>query len=198
MAGKSLSNRPRKSRRISDRSRISVIDVFRTAFDRRDANATAQISDEGDGRNTVSQVTGRSTARRIGVSDEDLRAHVRDHLATLMNTIRLDAAVDLEDCPNIAQSVVNFGFQDLSNLTRNELCSRWVEQSIKTSLTQHEPRLAAQSIEVKVEVFEDDEYQRVGVHVMADLIADPADIPIDFVADVDTGAGKIILNAPRI
>ncbi|MEL6617273.1 MAG: type VI secretion system baseplate subunit TssE [Pseudomonadota bacterium] len=148
--------------------------------------------------NTVAEVSGRSNARRLGVDEDDLRTHVRQHLATLMNTIRLDAAVDLDDAPNVAQSVINYGFQDLSNLTRKELSSQAIAKSIKQSLADHEPRLVRNSIDVKVVTLDGDSYQRVAVHVTADLIADPADIPVEFNADIDTGAGKVVLNTPRI
>lgn len=146
----------------------------------------------------MTQVSGRSNARRLGVTEEVLRQHVRTHLQTLMNTIRLDATVDLTDTPLVAASILNYGFQDLSNLTRKELTGRTIADSIKQSLADHEPRLVKNSIQVQIKTLEGDDYQRVAVTVAADLIADPADVPIEFIADVDTGAGKVILNAQRI
>lgn len=174
------------------------MDVFRQSFEEKDAKATGSSDSEASGLNTVAKVNARSNARRLGVDEDTLRDHVRQHIAILMNTIRLDAAVDLSDTPNVAQSVVNYGFQDLSNLTRDELTGYSIAQSIKQSLSDHEPRLVKSSIEVKVELLKGDDYQRVAVHVSADLIADPADIPVEFTADVDTGAGKVVLNAKRI
>lgn len=174
------------------------MDVFRQSFQEKDARARGASDRDADGLNTVAKVNSRSNARRLGVDEDTLRDHVRQHLATLMNTIRLDAAVDLTDTPHVAQSIVNYGFQDLSNLTRAELTAHHISKSIKQSLSDHEPRLVKNSIEVKVEVLQGDDYQRVAVHVNADLIADPADIPVEFSADVDTGAGKVVLNTKRI
>lgn len=201
MASRSSSTkapRQRANRKVHERSRISLLDVFRQSFKEHDAGSTAQSNVEAGGLNTVSKVSGRSNARRLGVDEDTLRDHVRDHLATLMNTIRLDAAIDLDDTPHVAKSIVNYGFQDLSNLTRTELTGHSIAKSIKQSLSDHEPRLVKSSIDVKVQVLEGDDYQRVAVHVTADLIADPADIPVEFSADVDTGAGKVVLNAKRI
>ncbi|MEL6564189.1 MAG: type VI secretion system baseplate subunit TssE [Pseudomonadota bacterium] len=201
MASRSSSTktpRQRATRKVHERSRISLLDVFRQSFRERDSGKGQQSEVEAGGLNTVSNVSGRSNARRLGVDEETLREHVREHVATLMNTIRLDAAVDLEDAPNVAQSVVNYGFQDLSNLTRAELTGHSIAKSIKQSLSDHEPRLVKSTIDVKVQVLDGDDYQRVAVHVTADLIADPADIPVEFSADVDTGAGKVVLNAKRI
>lgn len=190
--------RQRQKRRIHERSKIALFDVFREAFKERDAQKSTTIQLEDDSKNTVTQISGRSNARRLGVTEETLRRHVRAHLQTLMNTIRLDAAIDLTDAPLTAASVVNYGFQDLSNLTRKELTSGPIADSIKQSLADHEPRLVKSSIQVRIQTLEGDDYQRVAVTVAADLIADPADVPIEFVADVDTGAGKVILNAQRI
>ncbi len=201
MASRSSSTkapRQRQNRRVHERSRIALFDVFRQSFEQRDSRATSKSTSEGDGTNTVAEVSGRSNARNLGVDEDELRAHVRAHLATLMNTIRLDASIDLDDAPNVAQSIVNYGFQDLSNLTRKELTGAAIAKSIKESLANHEPRLVKSSIEVKIETLAGDKHQRVAVHVNADLIADPADIPVEFTADVDTGAGKVVLNAGRM
>lgn len=201
MASRSSSTkapRQRHSRRVHERSRIALLDVFRQAFEEHDGRATSKSHSEAGGLNTVAEVSGRSNARRLGVDEDSLRDHVREHLATLMNTIRLDATVDLDDAPHVAKSVVNYGFQDLSNLTRSELTSHAIATSIKQSLADHEPRLVKGSIDVKIVTLDGDNYQRVAVHVTADLIADPADIPVEFRADVDTGAGKVVLNTPRI
>lgn len=201
MASRSSSTkapRQRHSRRVHERSRITLLDVFRESFREHDGKATSRSHSEAGGLNTVAEVSGRSTARRLGVDEDDLRAHVREHLATLMNTIRLDAAVNLDDTPNVAKSVLNYGFQDLSNLTRKELTGQSIAKSIKQSLMDHEPRLVPASIDVKVTTLDGDDYQRIAVHVNADLIADPADIPVEFRADVDTGAGTVKLNTSRI
>lgn len=115
-----------------------------------------------------------------------------------MNSIRLDAIIPLEDTPEVARSVLNYGFQDLSNLSRQQITSAEISKSIKQSLKDHEPRLVPESIVVQVLLVKDEENQRVAVQVTADLIADPADIPVEFMADVDVGAGKVILASKRI
>ena len=190
--------RRRSSRHLADRSRIALFDVFREAFREKDARKQAASFSERGGQSTVSMVSARSKARRQGVDEETLRDHVRAHLATLMNSIRLDAIVSLDDTPEVAQSVLNYGFQDLSNLSRQEISSVQISRSIKQSLMNHEPRLVPESITVRVTTLEGDLDQRVAVMVSADLIADPADIPVEFMADVDVGAGKVSLTSKRI
>lgn len=191
-------DRRRRSRRVHERSRIALFDVFRQSFEHRDAREGTRLLREKDSTTIDDKDTARSSARRLGVDEETLRAHVHAHLAELMNTVRLDATVDLDNCPNVSRSVVNYGFQDLSNLTFKELTSKDLIRSIKQSLVDHEPRLIESSIKVTVTELEGDAEQRIGVHVTADLIADPADVPVEFKADIDTGSGKVILNTGRI
>lgn len=191
------SSRRQQSRQIHDRSRIALIDVFRLAFEEKDAHASQVVHRERDNVTLTSELSQRSNARRLGVDEETLRAHVRDHLSILMNTIRLDATVDLSDTPHVSRSVVNYGFQDLSNMSRKDLIAPYISRSIKQSLLDHEPRLVKQSLNVKVEAIEGDARQRIAVFVSADLIADPADIAIDFQADVDLGAGKCMVDKPK-
>ena len=186
----------RRGRRVHERSRIALFDVFRHAFEQGDARVPSPA--DRDGNDAEAQLALRGQARRIGVDEETLRAHVHEYMAVLMNTVRLGSAVPLDGHPEVARSVLNFGFQDLSNLTRDELTSQMIEQSIARSLADHEPRLMPDSIRVRVGTMEGDAEQRISVHVTADLIADPADIPIEFEAGVDAGAGTIILSHSRV
>lgn len=198
MAAKPVSNgtdRRRRSRRVHERSRIALFDVFRQSFEENDSKRRAESVDEKGVR--VAQVSKRSTARRVGVDESTLRDHVRDHLATLMNSIRLDAVEELDDFPEMKASVLNYGFQDLSNLSRDEITGHEISKSIKQSLIDHEPRLVPSSVSVQVKTSGDIQ-QRVSVFVTADLIADPADIPIEFQADVDTDGGKVSMASRRI
>ncbi|MDA7422929.1 type VI secretion system baseplate subunit TssE [Tritonibacter multivorans] len=168
---------------------MAVFDVFRHSFEDGDKNTRVQ-----EGTEPATKDYSRSNARRVGVSEDELRAHVKAHLETLMNTVRLDAVSDLTDHPNVARSVLNYGFRDLSDLSRRELLAQDISQSIKQSLRDHEPRLVDNSIEVKIQATGGDAAQRVGLQVMAELIADPADIPVDYEADIDTGSGKVVLQ----
>lgn len=185
-----------RNRRKHERSRIALFDVFRHAFEAKDATVGVSI-DTNERDATTAELSPRSNARRLGVDEETLRRHVHDHVATLMNTVRLDSAVPLEDAPDVKASIVNYGFRDLSNLDRKQLTSFEVEQSITESLATFEPRLLSDKIKVTVSTMEGDAQQRISVLVTADLIADPADIPVEFVADVDVGAGKVILSPTR-
>ena len=180
-------DRKRRSRRVHERSRVALFDVFRHSFSK-------QVDQSGNSQTVAGSDVNRSNARRVGVSEEVLRSHVKAHLETLMNTVRLDAVSDLENYPHVAKSVLNYGFQDMSNVTHREMIGQDISRSIKKSLQDFEPRLVKGSIEVKIRVEKDDVSQRLGLQVMAELIADPADIPVDYEASVDVGSGKVVLQ----
>jgi len=175
------------------RAKVSIMHVFRAAHIDRDAKIDREKSKDGE-----AVVTQRSKQRRHGVSEDTLRAHIQYDLQALLNTIRLDAVIPLEDAPHIARSVLNYGFRDLSNVTSDELSSPRIVDSIRQSLIDHEPRLIRDTIEVKMGAGEGDSKQRLSITVSAELMGDPVDIPIDFSADVDLGAGKMKMSQLRL
>ena len=176
----------RRSWRGTDRAKISIMQVFRSAHFEHDARKARERRTDGE-----SEVTERSKQRRDGVSEDTLRAHLQADLGALLNTIRLDATVSLEDTPHVARSVANYGFQDLGAVTEADLNRRGLVDSIRQSLLDHEPRLIRDSVEVTLTTRENDARQRLMVSVSAELMGDPVDVPVDFAAEIDMGAGKL-------
>lgn len=179
--------------RRGERSKLSILQVFRTAYEDRDARHAAATAPGQD-----PQITPRSKQRREGVSETQLRAHLEADLNALLNTIRLDAAEPLDDAPHVARSILNYGFRDLSSVAASELNTPGVINSIRQSLIDHEPRLVAESIEVRITERQDAKDQRLSLTISADLMGDPVDIPLDFDAEVDLGAGKLRMSKLRV
>lgn len=182
-----------RSWRRGDRSKISVMHVFRSAYYEHDAKKENERAEDGS-----AQISRRSKQRRHGVGEDTLKAHLQADLNALMNTIRLDAVVDLEDAPYVARSVANYGFQDLSNISESELNDTRMVNSIRQTLLDHEPRLIPESVEVRVADRTEDVQQRLSLMISAELMGDPVDIPIDFSAEVDLGAGKMQMSGLRV
>ena len=185
---------PHRSKlRRGERAKVSIMQIFRSSFEDKDARRANERGDNAD-----SKISTRSRQRREGVSESQLRAHLQADLAALLNTIRLDAVVDLEDAPLVARSIVNYGFRDLSSISASELKSPQIVQSLRQSLIDHEPRLVAGSIEVKVINPESSTSQRMSIAVSAEFMGDPVDIPMSFEAEVDLGAGKLKMSKLRV
>ncbi len=167
--------------------------VFRSAAEQGNSRSTDKVYQDGDRAITV-----QSRQRREGVDEGELRRHLSIDLDNLMNTIRLDAIIPLDNYPYVARSVLNFGFKDMSSLSRSRQTETKIAASIRQSLIDHEPRLIPESIEINISASKDSNTQRVSYEVVAEMAADPVDIPLDFVAEVDLGAGKMKMKRLRV
>ena len=194
MNDKSPASSPRQWRN-EDRAKVSIMQVFRASYHEHDARRARARNDDGD-----TEITQRSRQRRDGVSEDQLRAHLEADLNALLNTIRLDAAVPLDDVPHVQRSILNYGFRDLSSVSASELAHPRIVDSIRQSLLDHEPRLVPGTLEIKIRNGSgmDDRNQRLSIMVQAELMGDPVDVPLDFDADVDLGAGKLRMSKLRV
>ncbi|MEQ8899779.1 MAG: type VI secretion system baseplate subunit TssE [Roseovarius sp.] len=176
-----------------ERAKVSLFQVFRDANERHDAKVGRPANEGGE-----TEISVRSKLRRDGIPRDKLRTHLQADLNALLNTVRLDATVSLEDAPHVARSVLNYGFRDLSNIAASELNTPQITASIRQSLIDHEPRLLPESIEVRITRNDGGTAQRISLSVSAELIGDPVDIPVDFDAEVDLGAGKLRMSKLRV
>ncbi|MDO5705200.1 MAG: GPW/gp25 family protein [Paracoccus sp. (in: a-proteobacteria)] len=168
---------------------MSLMHVFRDSARRHDARDPDHRMTEGE-----RDLTLRSQKRREGVSEAAQRQDLALDLASLMNTIRLDVAMPLDDTPRVRDSVVNHGFQDMDSLWRNSRNPADMAQAIRLALLRNEPRLRAASVDVQVRDIPTGPEQRVTFEIMAEMIANPTDIPLLFLAEVDPTAGKIAMT----
>ena len=176
-----------------ERSKISLMQAFRAAHEDHDARVRAERNSDDE-----TEILNRSKQRREGVSDEALRRHLQEDLISLLNTTQLSSVIPLDDYPHIEKSVVNFGFPDFSKFSREELSKPHVLDAIRQSLLDHEPRLRNSTLDVQINNPEADSGQRLSIHVSAELVSDPVDIPVDFEAEVDLGAGKLAMQQLRV
>lgn len=186
-------NSSKRSWRQGDRSKISIMHIFRAAYYERDARIASGHSETGE-----AEITKRSKQRRDGVDEATLKAQIQADLSALMNTIQLDSAVPLDDVPYVRQSVLNYGFRDLSDVTPQELGSSAVVNSIRQSLLDHEPRIIPSTLDVRVTNKGANTRNRLEISVSAELMSDPVDVPVDFEAEVDLGAGKLKMQNLRV
>lgn len=177
----------------AQRRQVSIMHVFRDAAEQ--GNARLEDRRQSDGETQIALITRH---RRDGVSEEDLRRHLTLDLESLLNTIRLDALVPLADHPRVARSVVNFGINDMSSVNRSRRSETAISAAIRQSLIDHEPRLIKDSIEITILSAEASANQRLSFEVHAEIAADPADLPLYFVTEVDLGAGKVQMKRLRV
>ncbi len=176
-----------------DRKQVSLMHVFRAAVERRDSR-DGGVNYKGGDR----EVTTRSRERREGTDEETLRRHLTTDMASLMNTIALDAVIDLDDCPYVRNSVVNYGFSDLSAMSNSTAAAAEISALIRETLIRHEPRLIPETIEIRLDQEAQETTQRLSFDITAEMVATPVDLPLEFVAEVDLGAGKMKMTRLRV
>lgn len=176
-----------------DRRQVSLMHVFRAARTENDARKV-----QADYHDGAREMTARSKERRTGTDEGTLRKHLSADLASLMNTINLDAVVSLEGAPYVARSIVNYGFGDMSNMSDSQQSGNQIARLIRETLIEHEPRLIADTIEIELDMDDQTVTQRLSFNVAAEMASSPVDIPLDFVAEVDMGAGKIQMTRLRV
>ena len=168
---------------------MSLMHIFRDSVERRDGREREYRITDGE-----MDLTLVSQKRRDGASEESLRRNLAKDIASLMNTIRLDVVVDLEHYPRIARSIINHGFQDMDTLWRQNRTPGSLAMAIRDALITSEPRLRPETIEVRLDEAEPSADQRLSFEIFAEMIADPNDVPLQFVAEIDPAAGKIAMR----
>lgn len=176
-----------------DRKQVSLMHVFRSAVERGDSRDGRTTYRDGD-----REVTQRSKERREGTDEETLRRHLSNDMASLMNTIALDAIVDLDGAPYVRNSIINFGFSDLSMMSQSQFAATDVAKFIRETLIRHEPRLIAGTIDISVNIEAQSVSQRLTFDISAEMVATPVDVPLSFMAEVDMGAGKMQMTRLKV
>lgn len=167
---------------------ISLMNVFRSAARERDARLAArEVTDDG----TVLSV--RSLERREGAGQGALRDHLALDLSSLLGTISLESAEGLEGLDFVRNSVLNYGMADLSRFTIDDIRRNRLANDLKRALLAHEPRLVPETVSVK---FRGGSHitHHIAFDITAEMAAKPVDVPLEFVAEIDTGAGKVALS----
>jgi type VI secretion system protein ImpF len=95
----------------------------------------------------------------------------------------------------VQKSILNYGIPDMSRLTVDDHRNAQVARDLRDALLAHEPRLIAETLQVKMRRAEADSDQRIAFDITAEMAARPVDVPLEFVAEIDTGAGKVALSS---
>jgi len=179
----------RKKKNKNEQFQIPIMYAFRSAAEAGDAKKI--LNERSKGERVISA---RGSYRRRGADETRLKRNLTIDLMSLVNTIDLDSAVDLEGLDYVKKSVLNFGLYDVAHLTSQEVGVNEIGNDLRNALLSHEPRLSEESLRVeKVKEF-DDVRQKVRFTVSAEMYSSPLDIPIEFVAELDVASGKVQLS----
>jgi type VI secretion system protein ImpF len=175
----------------SRQSRLSppLMHVFRSAHEAKDAKRTIDQRNEAGER----VIAGRRLRARQVITETMLRREVSRDLDALLNTIALDATVDMEHAPHVRKSILNFGFPDIALRTIDENGVDDIPDEIRTAIVNYEPRIAADSLRVARDKQVDPVELKIRFVIRAELVCHPVHVPVEFVADI-VESGKIVVN----
>lgn len=171
----------------SDRFVPPIMHAFREAFRLRDA--AKPIDTRNDAGERV--IAGRRTSPRSAVGEAVLRSELGEDLASLLNTVELAAIEDLNGCDAVAASILNFGVPDLTAIVASPEAAQRVAYLLKQRLELYDCRLVPGSVVITSEPLDDSASGQLKLHISAEMVSTPADIPVEFVADVEVESGKI-------
>jgi len=163
--------------------------VFRAAHEAKDAKRIIDQRNETGERVIASR---RLRARQV-ITESMLRREVSRDLDALLNTVALDATVDMDDAPHVRKSILNYGLPDLSKRTIDESGVDDIPDEIRTAIISFEPRLAPGSLRIERDNSVDPVELKIRFLVRAELVCHPIHVPVEFVADI-VETGKIIVN----
>ena len=171
----------------NDRFVPPIMHAFREAFRLRDA--TKPIDTRNDAGERV--IAGRRTSPRSAVGEPILRSELGEDLASLLNTVELGAIEDLNGLDAVAGSILNFGVPDLTAIAASPEAARRVAQLIKQRLELYECRLVPGTVTIAGEALDASASGQLRLHISAEMVSTPTDIPVEFVVDVEVESGKI-------
>jgi type VI secretion system protein ImpF len=161
--------------------------AFRESFRKRDAERTIDTFNDAGER----VLTGRRSSPRSAVAEPVLRGELSEDVSALLNTVNFGSAQDLAEFAQVRRSILNYGVPDLASVTSGSLAAGSIAVELKTLLEAYEQRLVPGSVTVRTGVEGDDASGLLRFHISAEMHSTPADVAIEFVAEVETGSGKV-------
>jgi type VI secretion system protein ImpF len=175
----------------SRQSRLSppLMQVFRTAHEAKDAKLKIDQRNEAGDRLIASR---RLRARQV-ITESTLRREVSRDLDALLNTVALQATIDMENAPNVRKSILNYGLPDIAIRTIDENGLDEIPVEIRTAIVNYEPRIAPDTLRIERDKELDPVELKIRFVIRGELVCHPVHVPVEFVADI-IEAGKIVVN----
>jgi len=173
-----------------DRLSPPLMYAFRGASQARDAKTRVDLRDEAGER----VLAGRRATARTAITEPVLRREVARDLEALMNTIALESSENLGQFEHVRRSILNFGLPDITHRSIDELSVEDVSQEIRSALMRYEPRLIRDSIRVARHSEINEAELKVRFVVRADLLCQPLNVPVEFIADLELDSNTITIG----
>ena len=162
--------------------------VFRTAHHAKDAKQKIDQRNAAGDRVIASRRLG---ARQV-ITESMLRREVSRDLDALLNTVALEATIDMENTPNVRKSILNFGIPDIALRTIDETRVDEIPDEIRTAIVNYEPRIAGDTLRIARDKQVDPVELKIRFVIRGELVCHPLHVPVEFVADI-IESGKVVV-----
>jgi len=129
-----------------------------------------------------------SRERRVINVRQYHRALVRD-LSWLLNTSSHPRCDNLEEFPEVARSVLNYGMPDFAGSTESSLTPDLVERMVKAAVLQYEPRLIRGTLQVRAVEKEKTVGNVLAIEIRGQIWAQPLPEALYLKTEVDLETG---------
>lgn len=126
--------------------------------------------------------------QRRGISLQEYRAAVLRDLRWLLNSPQHLSREGIRDYPEVARSVLNYGTRNIAGLVTGGLNETELENGIRDSILDFEPRIVPESLSVKV-VRESMDQGKLAFEINGHLWALPHAERISFRTEIDLETG---------
>jgi type VI secretion system protein ImpF len=129
------------------------------------------------------------------ISAQRLRECVIRDLSWLLNCTHAEAAQPLDATPRVATSVLNYGIPDFTGIARSGLDAAQLERRLRTAILAFEPRLIADTLQVRVRVDQTRMDDRSLVFdIQSDMWAQPIPLNLYLKTEVDLETGRMTVS----
>ena len=134
-----------------------------------------------------------SREKRV-LSTKQLRMSVIRDLSWLLNASNRDVMGDMEFCPYVKESVLNYGMPDLSGRVAVGMDIAQLEKILKQTIAFFEPRIIKKTLTVKVLRTEGMDRTAINFDIEADLWAQPLPLHLYLKTELDLETGEMTLK----
>jgi len=122
-----------------------------------------------------------------------LRQSVLRDIAWLLNAVSLESVQNLENYPEVAKSVLNFGIPDLSGHSLSISDIDVIEKRIRKVIQDYEPRILPSTLRVRVLSTDSYNHNAMNFDIEGDLWMQPLPLRLYLKTQLDFETGNVVV-----
>lgn len=155
-----------------------------TTQERLQPSLLDRLTDEEPGKQEESR------EKRV-ISATRLRDCVARDISWLLNCVNLGSGLELEDYPEVARSVLNFGIPDLTGMALAGVDASVLQRQLREALIAFEPRLTGSTLRVAVNTDgKRMDQQSLVFNIESEMWAQPIPLNLYLKTEVDLETGR--------